>query len=120
MLITQVFAEFYGCGPGLEDEALLTGAAREAVLTAGATIVGACEARYVPHGLTVALFLAESHLVLTTWPEHRLLMVDVLLCNPSMDGHAVLSRLRREVCPNGSVHTHEVRRCIAPSPFVDA
>lgn len=116
MVITQVLAEFYGCTPALDDEALLTAAAREAVLAVGATVVGKAEARYVPHGLTVALFLAESHIVLTTWPEYRLLMADVLLCNPEMDCYGILDRLRRTVCPSGLVATHEVRRAIGRWP----
>ena len=41
----------------------------------GATVVGESTVRYVPHGLTIAVFLAESHIVLTTWPEHRLLLI---------------------------------------------
>ena len=117
MLITQVLADLYECGPGLADEATLTAAARDAVLTAGATIVGGCETHFVPHGLTIALILAELHVVLTTWPEHRLLMVDVLLCNPSMDGHQVIEKIRQSVCPNGVVRTHEVRRCVAADPL---
>jgi len=117
MVITQVLAEFYGCvTPALHDAAALTAAAHAAVTSAGATVVGQAEARYVPHGLTVALFLAESHMVLTTWPEHRLLMVDVLLCNPDMDCYGVLKQLRRTVCPYGTLVTQEIRRAIGHAP----
>jgi S-adenosylmethionine decarboxylase len=116
MDINQVLAELYGCGPSLTDKTALITTAREAVLAEGATIVGEAEARYVPHGLTIALFLAESHMVLTTWPEYRLLMIDVLLCNPTMNCGRVIERMRKVLCPSGRVVTHEVQRVIDSHP----
>ena len=41
--------------------------------------------RFVPHGVTAVLVLAESHILVSTWPEHRLALVDILLCNEAMD-----------------------------------
>src|SRR3954453_18437596 len=82
MLMTQVLADLYRCDPVMDDPGALVTAARTAAESVGATIVGEYEVRYVPHGLTVAVFLSESHIVLTTWPEHRLTLVDILLCNP--------------------------------------
>ncbi len=113
MLMTHALAEFYDCLPVIEDEAALVAAARAAVQTVGATIIGEYEVRYVPHGLTIALFLAESHIVLTTWPEYRLLLLDVLLCNPQMDFSSVVAEIRRQVCPHGKMTLHEVPRLIA-------
>jgi S-adenosylmethionine decarboxylase len=113
MIITQALAELYGCSADIEDEAALAEAARAGAAAVGATIVGEHAVRYVPHGLTVALFLAESHVVLTTWPEHRLLLVDVLLCNDAMDHRAVIAEIARRLCPEGQVVTHDVPRRIA-------
>jgi S-adenosylmethionine decarboxylase len=116
MVITQALAELYDCLPAIENEAVLAAAARMAADAVGATIVGEYEVSYIPHGLTIAVFLAESHIVLTTWPEHRLLLVDVLLCNQFMDYHLVLATIKEHVCPEGSMITHEVRRAISNSP----
>ena len=55
----------------------------------GATEVGRAECRYVPHGVTAVLFLAESHILVSTWPEHKSALVDVLLCNDTMDPEVV-------------------------------
>lgn len=115
-----MLAELYDCGPALADEAALIAAARAAVLAEGATIIGSAEARYVPHGLTVALFLAESHLVLTTWPEYRLLLIDVMLCNPAMSCRRIVERLRDTVGPGGRLVCREVPRIIAASPLATA
>jgi S-adenosylmethionine decarboxylase len=116
MLMTHILAELYDCLPLIEDEVELASAARTAAQAVGATVVGQCETRYTPHGLTVAVFLAESHVVLTTWPEYRLVLVDVLLCNPDMDYRAVVVRIKARICPAGNMVIHEVMRKIAPRP----
>ena len=100
----------------MDDPAALAAVAREAVESVGATIVGEYEVRYVPHGLTVAVFLGESHIVLTTWPEYRLTLVDVLLCNPDMDHVSVTATLKHRICPDGEMVVHQVRRRIDARP----
>ena len=69
MLMTQVLADCYGCEASIEDADALMAAAMAAAEAVGATVVGESTVRYVPHGLTIAVFLAESHIVLTTWPD---------------------------------------------------
>ena len=83
--ITQLLVDARGCAGDLNDAAGLCAALREAVVAAGATPVGEASTRFVPHGVTIALILAESHVILSTWPEHRLALLDVLLCRPDMD-----------------------------------
>jgi S-adenosylmethionine decarboxylase len=116
MLITHVLAELYDCGGMIEDPVALATAAKAAARSAGATVVGEYEVRYVPHGLTVAVFLAESHIVLTTWPEYRLTLLDVLLCNATMDYELVVASIKDEICPDGQIVTHAVPRNVAKSP----
>jgi len=116
MLMTHALAELYGCLPAIEDPAKLAAAAKAAVRAAGATVVGEYEVRYVPHGITVAVFLAESHIVLTTWPEYRLVLLDVMLCNPAMDHRAVVAGVKQRICPDGQAVVHEVPRKVAAAP----
>ena len=71
MLMTHILAELYECPEIIDDAKALAEAAKRAAQSVGATIVGEYEVRYVPHGLTIAIFLGESHIVLTTWPEFR-------------------------------------------------
>ena len=71
MLMIQVLADAYRCEAAIEDAEALMAAAIAGAAAVGATVVGESTVRYVPHGLTIAVFLAESHIVLTTWPEHR-------------------------------------------------
>lgn len=116
MIMTHLLAELYDCLPTIEDEGVLAAAARAAAEEVGATVIGNYEVRYVPHGLTVAVFLAESHIVLTTWPEYRLTLLDVLLCNPAMDHTRVAARIKAAICPRGQMIVHDVPRKIAESP----
>ena len=116
MLMTQMLADAYGCDASIEDADALMQAALVAATAVGATVVGETTVRYVPHGLTVAVFLAESHIVLTTWPEHRLLLVDTLLCNPDMDPNAAIDAIARRLCPAGEVVRHRIVRRIADGP----
>ncbi|MEU8186112.1 adenosylmethionine decarboxylase [Micromonospora carbonacea] len=40
---------------------------------------------FQPHGVTCVLVLAESHIVVTTWPEYELAHIDVFTCRADSD-----------------------------------
>ncbi|MFG1849601.1 adenosylmethionine decarboxylase [Micromonospora carbonacea] len=40
---------------------------------------------FQPHGVTCVLVLAESHIVVTTWPEYELAHVDIFTCRAGSD-----------------------------------
>jgi S-adenosylmethionine decarboxylase len=114
MRIRQVLADMRNCNALMEDEDALREAAIAAAFAAGATVIGEHTQRYVPHGVTFVLFLAESHIMLTTWPEYRLVMADILLCNPEMSEDAAIDEIARRVCPDGVVERSYVTRHIEP------
>ena len=116
MLMTQVLADAYRCEASIEDADALMAAAIAGAAAVGATVVGESTVRYVPHGLTIAVFLAESHIVLTTWPEHRLLLIDTLLCNAEMDADIAVDEIVRRLCPAGEVVRQRIPRRIADGP----
>src|ERR1700759_3499916 len=116
MLMTQVLADCYACEASIEHADALRAAETAAAAAVGATVIGEATVRYVPHGLTVAVFLAESHIVLTTWPEHRLLLIDTLLCNPEMDPDVAVDAIVRRLCPSGEVVRQRIPRRIADRP----
>lgn len=102
------------CGSLIGDETALRDTAIAAAEAAGATVIGEHAQRYVPHGITLVIFLAESHIMLTTWPEYRMVLVDILLCNPDMSEDAAVDEVARRLCPDGVVERSYVTRHIEP------
>ena len=87
--IPHLLVDAFDCSGPLDDLERIQRAMHAGAEAVGATVVGQAECRYVPHGVTAVLFLAESHILVSTWPEHRTALVDVLLCNASMDTETV-------------------------------
>ncbi len=85
MKVRQLFVDARGCQGSLNDPEGIAQAMREAVISIGAHIVGSCETRFVPHGVTSVLILAESHFIISTWPEYQLVIADVFFCNEELD-----------------------------------
>lgn len=104
------------CDVAIEDDVKLLEAGISAAKAVGATIIGEHAQRYVPHGITLILFLAESHIMLTTWPEYRMVLADILLCNPQMDENRAIDEIARRLCPDGVVERSYVTRHIEPLP----
>lgn len=46
----------------------------------GCTVLGELVVPFQPHGTTCVLVLAESHLTVSTWPEHHLAHIDLFTC----------------------------------------
>ncbi|GGD86859.1 hypothetical protein GCM10011390_01860 [Aureimonas endophytica] len=116
MRIRQVLADMRNCESLIDDEVKLLEAAIAAAKSVGATVIGEHAQRYVPHGVTLVLFLAESHIMLTTWPEYRMVLADILLCSPDMDENRAIDEIAARLCPNGVVERSYVTRQIEPLP----
>ena len=85
MIVREWITDCHDCAADLDDPAGIEAALRNGALRVGATVLGISTTRYQPVGLTVFLPLAESHLLVSTWPEYRFAIVGILLCNDTMD-----------------------------------
>ncbi len=79
--VKSISALLRGCPQAVTNDlaalkAILIGVAGEI----NATPFGEAQAAYVPHGITAVLFLAESHMMLTTWPEYGTVIADMAFC----------------------------------------
>lgn len=73
--------ELYNCPRELTDNLeFIRHAMREAVISAGATLLGEIHHKFEPQGITLVALLAESHLSIHTWPENNYVAVDVFTC----------------------------------------
>ncbi|MFC0036470.1 adenosylmethionine decarboxylase [Cardiobacterium valvarum] len=80
---THALLDCYGCDAALLGNAgRLENILREAAQAAGANILAAHFHHFgAGAGVTGVLLLAESHLSIHTWPEHRFAALDVYLCS---------------------------------------
>ncbi len=83
--IVGLFAIARDCAYDLGDPADLLSLAKSTLARSGASLVAEFDHVFVPHGVTITLVAAESHLVLSTWPEFRSLTLDVALCGQQVD-----------------------------------
>jgi S-adenosylmethionine decarboxylase len=51
----------------------------------GCTVRAELGEQFQPQGVTCVLVLAESHLVVTTWPEHRFATIDLYTCQADVE-----------------------------------
>jgi S-adenosylmethionine decarboxylase proenzyme len=51
----------------------------------GCTIRAQLIEPFQPHGATCVIILAESHITVSTWPEHQLAHIDVFTCRADTD-----------------------------------
>jgi len=105
--------DLYGCSELIEDEAGLAVLVRDSVIAARATPIGEQVTSYPGHGVTVVVFAAESHVLLTTWPELRLALIDVFLCGGISSPDAATEHIITALNPQGGVVRRTVERLIS-------
>jgi len=78
----QIVVEYYGCNPvALNNVAFIKRAMRNAAEASGATIVQEAFHVFNPHGVSGVVVIQESHLAIHTWPERKVLHIDLVTCS---------------------------------------
>jgi S-adenosylmethionine decarboxylase len=82
------------CTPGspVTDVAALADLAGEAVRAGGGHVLANSHVVFPNGAITLVLILAESHLSIHTWPEERLIAIDLFSCG-AIDGQRVVDEL---------------------------
>jgi S-adenosylmethionine decarboxylase len=105
----HLIADLYD-GSGLDDPALIERAIRDAVLASGVTLLDLRLHHFGPEqGVTGVALLAESHISIHTWPEHRYAAVDIFMCAGEGAAERGLDALCRHLNP-GRVSSSALRR----------
>jgi S-adenosylmethionine decarboxylase len=87
---------------GIEADLLRDAAALEAILVDAAKAAGACVLSAHFHrfggeqGVTGVVLLAESHITIHTWPEHRFAALDIFMCGNARP-HEAVEQIAREL-----------------------
>lgn len=87
---------------------------RQAALASGATIVSEAFYQFEPFGVSGIVIIAESHLSIHTWPEHRYAAADIFTCGDllRLDG-AIRVMIEGLGCRNPSI-MHVKRGLLGP------
>jgi len=94
---TQVVLDLYECETAyLDDIAWVKKTLVEAARAAGATVVETVFHKFAPCGISGVVVIAESHLAIHIWPEHRYAAVDVFTCGDSVQMDVATAMLARE------------------------
>jgi S-adenosylmethionine decarboxylase len=76
----HLVADLHGC-TGLDDAARIEAALRAGAEAAGATVLDVRLHPFGPGaGVTGVALLAESHISIHSWPEHRYAAIDIFVC----------------------------------------
>jgi len=77
----HIIAEFYECDKDiLDDVDKIEELMKKASIESGATIVTSTFHRFLPHGVSGAVIVSESHFAIHTWPEYGYASVDIYTC----------------------------------------
>ena len=111
--ISELIVDAYECSADLSHISEIETVARAAVQSVGAQVVETAHHRFQPHGLTLCLILKESHLIVSTWPEHQLAIINIFLCNPTMDARKCWAVIEQVLNPSHCVF-HTVKHKVLP------
>ncbi len=91
-LATHVHLELWGVeGALLDDPPRLEQVLLAAAAAAKCTVIGSVKHQFAPHGASVVVLVAESHLSIHTWPEHGYAAADILTCGETLPEEGVKS-----------------------------
>ena len=113
---THLLLDLKECNPELlNDLHFIKQAMMGAADEARATIVGESFHKFHPVGVTGVLSIAESHLLIHTWPEHGYAAVDIFTCGsefkPREAAASIISSLQ---CANPEIT--EIQRGLVSEP----
>lgn len=91
----HLIAELYECDEEiLNDVQMIEYHMKKAAIESGATIVTSTFHRFLPHGVSGAIIISESHLAIHTWPEYNYASLDIYTCGDSVNPWMALDYLK--------------------------
>jgi S-adenosylmethionine decarboxylase len=106
----HLIAEFFSCSKeALNDLDFISENLKIAAAVAGATIVDSSFHRFLPHGISGVVVIAESHLTIHTWPEYGYAAIDLFTCGDQVNPWKAFDYLR-EVFSAGKTEVSEYLR----------
>jgi len=83
--IRELLVDLYGCKGNLDNAEFLIDVLKTAAQKMRSKIIKTVSHKFSPTGITVILILAETHMAIHTWPEHKYAALDIFICNEEID-----------------------------------
>lgn len=99
VVIEEIIVDAIRCQCDLSDKASLLNIMKQAAVSVGARILESHCTQYEPYGATFVLLLAESHILLSTWPEYDYATMNIFLCNKDMSTTQIRDQLLNHLRP---------------------
>lgn len=114
MKIKQLNIDCYSCLGNLNDPAIIQ-VMEAAAKKCGAKVIGSAFQKYKKYGITAIVFLAESHILVSTYPEIQFAVVEIFLCNDKVDANICWEEIKRYIRPKKIImgeFCHDIRKKI--------
>ncbi|MEA2641106.1 MAG: S-adenosylmethionine decarboxylase [Chloroflexota bacterium] len=95
---THLVLELWGCS-NLNSPEVIEQALRDVVDATGVTLLDLKVYPFSPMGVTGAAIVAESHIIIHTWPEHGYAAIDVFTCGEERDMKGAVEAVREHFTP---------------------
>lgn len=115
MKVKQLNVDCYGCRADLNNTKEIIRQIEKSVKKAGAKILGISAKNYPIHGLTAVVFLAESHILVSTYPEFGYTVVEIFMCNDKISPEKCWGEIKKYLRPS-VIRKHMWYHYIASSP----
>lgn len=106
----HLLIELYECNKDvLNDEKKVKDVLNEAAVVCGATVLNTSSHKFSPHGVSVIVMIAESHLSIHTWPEYNYAACDIFTCGVTIKPEKAVDYLVKELEVKNFT-LHEIKR----------
>jgi len=95
---THMVLELWGCS-NLNSPSVVEQALRDIVEATNVTLLDLRVYPFTPIGVTGVAIVAESHIMIHTWPEHSYAAVDIFTCGQERDFDGALDAVRDHFAP---------------------
>lgn len=95
---THLVLELWGCS-NLNSLPTIEQALRDIVAAIDVTLLDLRIYPFSPVGVTGAAIVAESHIIIHTWPEYAYAAIDIFTCGEERDFDGAIEALREHFAP---------------------
>lgn len=106
----QILCDCWDCQADITSAETVLAALKESARRANVTLLELFSHEFSPEGFTAVAMIAESHILIHTWPEKRYVAVDVFTCGSNAMPERAMEVVREVFEPSHSKVVEVERR----------